>query len=283
MAARRRTALALLAVVLLAGCAPAQHEPEPSAVTVDVTQGRTDRDGRIIVMDVTNTSTTPVTLLSARLDTPQFAEPAQWSRGTTLEPGRTVSLRAPLGAPVCPVPSSPPTTVTVAYRDDDGREHSVTAEPTQSIGALALIEKDDCVAVLAAERADIRVESVSWVAGAQRSAELLISVTPTGRGSLEIVEARGTVLLGLDDDTGVAVQAVPLGLTADAASGPQTVTLRLLPNRCDQHAIAEDKRGTIMTLELAFDDGSEGVGYFRSPDAVKASLYAFVTDFCGTA
>jgi len=278
----RRIALALLMPVLLlaSGCTA---RSEPSSITVDVTQGRTDRDGRVIVMDVTNTGTTAIELVTARLDTPQFAEPAVWERGTTLDPGRTVSLRAQLAAPVCPVPATPQPTVTVGYRDAEGYEHTVTAPPTQSIGTLAMIEKDDCVAVLAARRADIRVaDTVTWTPGAHRAAELRMLVSPTGDGALEIVEARGTVLLGLDDGTGSAVQSVPIGITADAAHGNQEFTLHLLPNRCDRHAIAEDKRGTLMTLALRFDDGTEGVAYFRPSDEVKASLYAFVTDLCGT-
>lgn len=279
--AARLLALAIL-VLLAAGCAPVPVE-RPASLSVDVTQGRTDRDGRVIVIDVTNEGSAPLELVKAQLDTAQFAEPAIWNHGTTLAPGRTVSLRAPLSEPVCPVPDGTEPEVTITYRGPDGASHSDTVAPTQSTDVLAVIERDDCIAVLAAARADIRVsDSVSWTPGARQPAELVMLATPTGDGSLEIVEARGTILLALVDESGTRVEPHPIGRHLDAASGDQEFTLRLVPARCDPHAIAEDKRGTIMALTVRLDDGTEGAAYFRSNDEVKSSLYAFVTDYCAT-
>lgn len=275
----RLLALALLAL-LTGGCAPVQVD-EPDAVTVDVIQGRTDRDSRIIVLDVTNTSADPIELVMARLDTDQFAEPAVWRRGTTLEPGRTVSLRAPLADPVCPVPSGAAPRVSVTYRDADGATHTARVEPTQSTDVLALIARDDCIGVLAAQRAEIRVaDSVAWTPGAHQPAVLTLVATPIGTGSLEIVEARSTILLQLVDDTGARVGALPVERTLNTASGTEEIALRLVPSRCDPHAIAEDKRGTIMIVAVRLDDGTEGVIYVRSGDDVKATLFDFVTDYC---
>lgn len=275
----RLLALALLALVT-GGCAPVQVA-EADAVTVDVIQGRTDRDSRTIVLDVTNTSTAPIELVTAQLDTAQFSEPAVWSRGTALAPGRTVSLRAPLADPVCPVLADAAPLVSVTYLDADGGSHTATVDPTQSTGVLAIIARDDCIGVLAAQRAEIRVaDSVAWTPGAHQPAVLTIDATPTGSGSLEIVEARSTILLQLVDDAGARVGALPVEQTLDAASGPEQIALHLVPSRCDPHAIAEDKRGTIMILAVRLDDGTEGVIYVRSGDDVKATLFEFVTDYC---
>jgi len=277
----RLLVLALLAL-LTAGCASVPTD-RPSAVSVDVIQGRTDRDSRTIVLDVTNTSTDPIELVAAHLDTEQFSAPAVWDRGTTLKPGLTVSLRAPLADPTCPVPASAEPRVSVTYRDADGDTHTVKVEPTQSTDVLAIIARDDCIGVLAAQRAEIRVaDTVAWTPGAKQPAVLTLDATPTGVGSLDIVEARSTILLQLVDATDARVGALPVDQKLDAQSGATQVTLSLVPSRCDPHAIAEDKRGTIMILEVRLDDGTDGVVYVRSGDGVKATLFEFVTDYCAT-
>ena len=275
----RSLALALL-VLLVAGCAPVDAEAS-APISVDVTQGRTDRDARVIVLDVTNTGTGPIELVSAGLETPQFTSPATWTRGTTLAAGRTVSLRAPLAEPVCPVPDGAEPRVSLTYIDGSGASHSVTVEPSQSNDVLAIIEKDDCIAALTAARADLRIaDTVTWIAGAHQPVELVLTATPTGEGSLEVVEAQGTILLALVDPAGSRAEELPIARTIDGSTGVQQFALRLVPARCDPHAIAEDKRGTIMVLAVRLDDGTEGVAYVRPSDEVKASLYAFVTDYC---
>lgn len=271
-------------VLLLTGCTSPTGTMDvaaPPSLTVDVTQGRTDRDARVIVMDVTNTGDSPIRLISAELDTPQFVNAAVWSRGTTLAPGLTVSLRAPLSDPVCPLEDDSAPTVTIDYETENGAG-STTLEPSQSTGMLAIIGRDDCISVLAAQHAEIRVaDTVDWTPGAHQPALLELLIGPTGaEGSLGITDARSTILLSLVDETGATVEALPLGLTVTAASAEQRITLRLVPARCDPHAIAEDKRGTIMVLEVETSDGARGTAYYSSSDDVKASLYAYVTDYC---
>jgi hypothetical protein len=171
--------------------------------------------------------------------------------------------------------------VTVTYVDDDAATRTETVVPTQSTDVLSIIERDDCIAVLAATAADLAVsESVEWTPGASGPATLHIVATPTGDGSLEIVEARSTILLQLVDAAGDRLSALPVERTVDRRSGQQSIALELVPTRCDPHAIAEDKRGTIMVLSVELEDGTAGVIYVRSSDAVKAELYAFVTDYC---
>lgn len=274
----RLLALALLALLGVAGCAPVEA---PSSISVDVTQGRTDRDSRTIVLDVTNTGEGAIQLVEARLRTPQFSEDAIWSRGTTLGPGRTVSLRAPLADPVCPTPDDAAPTVSVTYLDASGSSRTESVRPTQSTDVLAIIERDDCISVLAAAIVDLRVaEDVAWTPGAQQPVTLHLEAAPTGEGSLTIVEARSTILLQLVDAAGARIEALPVERTVDGSAGATQLPLRLVPSRCDPHAIAEDKRGTIMILEVRLDDGTEGVVYVRSSDAVKAELFAFITDYC---
>ena len=196
---------------------------------------------------------------------------------------------AELAEPVCPVPAGATPEVTVEFAAENGSPISVTFTPTQSTGVLATIARDDCIGVLAAEHADVSVaESIRWTPGTREPALLELIITPTGAaGSLALVDARSTNLLSLVDDSGANVEQLPLGLVAAADSPEQRVTLRLVPARCDPHAIAEDKRGTIMVVDVETRDGdgaveSSGAAYFRSSDEVKAALYAFVADYCAS-
>ena len=61
---------------------------------------------------------------------------------------------------------------------------------------------------------------------------------------------------------------------------PSVVVLQLTPGRCDPHAIAEDKRGTIMPIDVVVD-GTAGRIYVPAADAVRGALYTFVTESCG--
>ena len=274
------------AAVALTGCSSVDVATEAS-IAVDVTQGRTDRDARIVVMDVTNLGDSAIELSRAQLDTPQFAAPAVWSRGTTLAAGATVSLRAELDDPVCPVPIDAEPKVTVDFVSGSGSPVTVTMPPTQSTDVLAIIARDDCVGVLAAQHAEVTVaETVRFTPGAHQPALLDLVMTPTGaEGSLALLAARSTNLLSLVDDSGANTEQLPLGIISAAGSPEQRVTLRLVPARCDPHAIAEDKRGTIMVLDVETRDGAglveiSGTAYYRSSDDVKAALYAFVADYC---
>lgn len=99
-------------------------------------------------------------------------------------------------------------------------------------------------------------------AGATTVAVLTITAVPTGApGRLELVALRSTVLLrpAPTDGGGDPPQDWPLSLTVDAASGPQSIELRIVPTRCDPHALAEDKVGTLFPLVVRIDDGPEAV------------------------
>ena len=65
---------------------------------------------------------------------------------------------------------------------------------------------------------------------------------------------------------------------SDAAS---TVTVRFVPNRCDPHAVLEDKRGTFLPLRVRDEAGSEGIVFVGVTDAVRGEIYDWVNDYCG--
>jgi hypothetical protein len=112
--------------------------------------------------------------------------------------------------------------------------------------------------------------------------QLDLSVTPTGAGgSVSIDEALSTTLISQADAvTGKTQAESELGVTINGTAAPSIVTLTLVPGRCDTHAIAEDKRGTIFGLRVTNPDGATGVLYVTSPDEIKIELYRFVQTVC---
>jgi hypothetical protein len=172
--------------------------------------------------------------------------------------------------------------VTVDYETADGTKHSITVEPTQSTNSLSTIGSDECIAALVAERVDTSVSSVDWTPGAHAPATVTIAVVPTGAdGSVTLQRARSTVLLSILDATGTPTQELPIDLTIDSTSAESSIALRIQPSRCDQHAVIEDKRGTIFPFAVTTSEDVDGVTYVVSPDDLKFSLYEYVGDYCG--
>ena len=69
--------------------------------------------------------------------------------------------------------------------------------------------------------------------------------------------------------------------SATASDAPSVITLLVTPNRCDPHAIAEDKRGTVFPISVILDDGTTGRQYVASADVVRAALYDVIGMACG--
>ena len=96
-------------------------------------------------------------------------------------------------------------------------------------------------------------------------------------GSFVIDRVLGTTLLTAEDGTDW-----PLGARGrDRRRADQTISLAVRPARCDAHAIADDKRGTILPFEITTSDGRTGRIDRSSGDTLKAELYDYVTERCG--
>jgi hypothetical protein len=66
----------------------------------------------------------------------------------------------------------------------------------------------------------------------------------------------------------------------NADSGPQTVTLELRPARCDPHAIAEDKLGTVLPLTVRVDEGEPGVVTVPADRDLRNQIQKFAHQAC---
>jgi len=284
--ARRLALGGLLAAALLVlpGCAAGDSTALPPGVSVSVQQSRADVGIRRLQVAVHNDSPDPLRITGLALESAQLAEAAVWAKdSTTVAAGRTVNLPVSLPEPRCGDEPSAPVAL-LEFELSDGSTGSARLVADDPSGRMPRLAAEDCLARDVAGLASItaatlpRVESIGDVTVAR----LDLSIDPTGApGALLIEEAGGSVLLSLADPAdGARVTTRGLGLRVDGRDAASVVTLTLVPARCDPHAIAEDKRGTVFGLRVAVEGGAAGTYSVAASDDVKLALYDFVRTAC---
>lgn len=286
-----RWSLALTAVLLLlgiAGCTIAPATPLltalPDGISVDVYQTRLDYSERQLEISITNESQADVTITHLEFASPAFVSAVSYGRlPATIPAGRTIDFRVDLAAPDCTATDLTPA-VAVEF-EQHGRAGTASVEPVDRLGRLPTITTEDCLAsdvaaIARIEFADVPLGRAS-VSG-RHAAELYLEVEPTGAaGSVTLHAIEDTVLLFvLDPATGTATESIPLGLEIDASSEKATVTLTLVPSRCDQHSVAEDKRGTFFPI-IVTTERREGTLFIATGERLRGELFDFLADSCG--
>jgi hypothetical protein len=288
----RITAL-LAAALLLTACVPAAatgsaDSPYPAAlpdgVRIAIYQSRSDVAPRRLEISVTNDGERPLDVTAVRFAAPQFAGPAVWPKdGTTVHPGTAVDL--PVSLPPADCSRKGASTVTLRFRGVDGREREATVRPDDRFDRLPALRAEDCLAEAVAALATIGVSGPLRVAdvGGVRTVTLDVVVEPTGGGgSLTLDSVAGTTLLApAAPDTGARLEQTVLATRVDADAGPRIIPLTFVPNRCDAHAIAEDKRGTILPLGVTIGTGARGIVPVAADPETRSALQAFVAEACG--
>jgi hypothetical protein len=303
LAARRRTcAVSFLLAVLLAtaslqGCtgAPAQTPgststasavPTPdSPLTAELNQFRDNYGKQIIEIQLSNTSSAPLTVLAAELASPLFPPGSAWHGapgGTEIPPGQTKSLPAGLRDPTCPAPEAAPAAtaeVHVSFRQGSGTlDRRLPA--TDPFGVLARNYAELCLAQAAAHVAAIGLAQDLEVAADARTAVVRLTVAPREAAPgtpqrLTIEQIGGTTLLAEPPEA-----PWPRDVAVEAGGAAAEYRLRIRPARCDPHAVAEDKVGTLLPL-LVDVDGRRGTLKIAAGTALKGQIYDFVTAACG--
>ncbi len=259
--------------VALASCSA---PPPPPALETVLVQQRGDIAVQRAQVRVTNTSDVPVTLVSAIVESAALTAPAGGgtARPLRIGPGQTTDVPVPLTGLQCTDADSSPT-VRLLLRDGGARVETV--RPLDDpLGVVARLTAERCDVEAVASVA--RVSATHLSPGADGTGELVVSIHPTGvaeAGRLELVALRGTPLLRFADGASTA-----LGVSVGPDDAPSIVRVSVTPLRCDAHAIAEDKVGTLFDL-VARVDGREVVVPLERPHAVAEALLAFTARTCG--
>jgi hypothetical protein len=146
-------------------------------------------------------------------------------------------------------------------------------------GVLGRNNAELCLAAGAAAVADIALDSSLEVAADSRTAVVRLVVTPkarvdVGAKSLVLDHIQGTTLLA--EAPG---HPWPTGISIEQGGPPVEWRLWIRPARCDPHAVAEDKVGTLLPLHVRAD-GREGQMKVSADAVLRGQLYDFVTRAC---
>ena len=287
MARPRSLVSGLLALCLAAGCsgtAPAAPDPgatlvpapssiagptDPTGVRVEVLQGRTDIASGLMVIRVVNNSAAPVGLRSATYRDGRFVEAAHWSGDSTVPAENARDYRAPVPAASCTDrPADPSTELVLA---DGTVVHPPTADPH---GFVARSTDDACLAAEVAAAVTLTLTGPrSEGSGADEVMVLTLRAEPRGDHPVRIVEVAGTPLLSpAGGGSGWPVDR--------AVTDVLEVPLAVAPNRCDPHAVADDKAGTRFRVSVTLGPDRSGQVVVVADDDQRSLLYDFVTRRC---
>lgn len=288
-----RSALALVAALLAVGCeaAPApvaSGSTPPSAavpaaargVRMEIVQLRGDVASGHLELRVTNESDAALTVVRATYESSRWAEPMVREDEAQIPSGLRRNLRLELPEPTC---DAAPVEHRATLELSDGTV--LEAEPEDPLGQLERLDAPACDL----QRFEEQIAALSWLppripADGGGPAVLRLEVAPVEqpgaqRGTLETVTA--TTLLTPVDASGERLELLPLDLPIARGDGTTVVEVPLEPGRCDLHAIAEDKQGTIFRV-LGELDGAPIELVLVSPRAQREALLDWVVARCGT-
>ena len=285
-----------------ASTAPPTDTAPAGPVTAEISQFRDNYSKHIIEIQLTNTTDARLTVLSATLTSPLFAAAIEWpapTGGIELPPGQAKSLPAPLPDPACGTPAQAQTGPATDSGGDAGKavvslrmarpegspaaQAGATAPVADPFGVLARNNSELCLARAAAAVATIVLAPELDVAADGRTAVVHLLMTPRAASGPAAAGAGEMVIEGVDETTLLAEAAQrpwPHSVTLRAGEQPSEVLLGIRPARCDPHAVAEDKVGTLLPLRVSAA-GRQGVLKIHAGDQLRARIYDFVTTSCG--
>lgn len=269
--------VAALGLGLLTACSPAPQLPP--GVTAKVYQTRSDVAAGMIEIQVHNDSPSDLEVVAATVDSPVLASAAHAARGAVIPEGATIDLKSPLPEAVCPPPSEPPQPTVSITAVVGGRPVSGDVPAVDSLGQLSRIADTAC-RQREVESA-VSIVAPGQVRGDGRPLVLRYQVTPgpTPR-RVEFIATGPTTLLTPADQRGSPIRAQRVGTTVAPDSPRQVIDLRYSPARCDAHAVADDKQGTLLPMTVRID-GRPSTMTVPVSQELRAQIHAAVTHACG--
>lgn len=278
-----------LALLLgLAACGGGSAEEEAGTATPPLTglsatifQTRTDVGVRQLQVRVHNETGRDLLLTSVRLDSSGFDAPMTYDRRENLlHDGRRVALPVAVSTAVCPAAEARHT-VHVNY-ELDGVAGSAEVAALDEGGRVGDLQEAECFIADVERTAEMSITDLPTVRtmGEDLVADVVVRLTPgTGDGQLTIGQVGATTLLQQVDP--VSGERLPQGSPVDLVvpAAPSTFSFTVIPGRCDAHAVAEDKQGTLFPVQVTLDDRN-GLVRVGATSEVTVALYEFVSAAC---
>jgi hypothetical protein len=267
--------LAAGTVAALTGCAaPAEPQASLPSVSVRLLQYRSDIGPHRLQLQVVNGSSSPIVVRRARLLTSGYRTAPAWRDPVAAEipAGATVDLPAQLGRAACDRVGTPRAELTVERK---GTTTSVAVPTTDSHGTLARLHRGDCFAERAGRIATLAFTALTPGDGAA-SLTLEVRPGPDAAQGLQVLRVLPTTLLSPTRQRNDWAVGRRIGVDHDP------IVLPAIPTRCDLHAIAEDKLGSVLPVMVRLPDGSSGLVQVVAPPTVKDDVLRWVSDTCAT-
>lgn len=254
--------------------------PHPDAaaepdVLVEIVQLRGDVTTGHIELRVTNETDAPLTIARAIYVSSRWTEPMTTDDPATVPPGLRRNLRLQLPDATC---DAAPLEHRATLLLDDGT--ALERVPEDPLDQLETLDDPECdLRAFTSTVAQLRWLDPSIPASGAGPAVVRLRVEPTAQvsGSLDAIDA--TVLLTPVDAFGTRVEQLPLELAIAPGTTPTELAIPLEPGRCDLHAIAEDKQGTMFRVRAQVD-GEPVDLVLPSPDAQRNALLDWVVERC---
>lgn len=274
-----RRAVALLLILPLVGCGSEGDGTTemPKGVTFRVEQARQDLQNRHFQLQVVNGGSKPLTVSSARVTSGRLDKASRYVGPATIPAGGTVNLTMNMAPASCPTKRAGAgidATARVTYRIGDGEPRTSVVRPKDHYGSVARFMKRDCAE---STIGDLRVDDTFPVRGKGRDSVLEVGITFTARdkgGPVQVGPVDGTTLLKPAPGTNIEHELV-------AGSGAYHAVLKIIPNRCDVHVVAEDRTGATMPLHVDSEQSGKASFFLRFTEPQKKQIFDFVAKHCG--
>lgn len=275
------TAVAVAVVTLLSGCAaspvaPVGNGPMPEGITVQFVQLRSDVAARQAQVQVRNATDAPIEVGEVAVTDPRFDGEALRvieGRMSTVAPGSTTDIRIQLPEMACDVDEG---SMTVLL---DLGDQTVEGELPDELDVIGPLHARECLAARVADAAALSFSSFE-PSPAGEPATLSLRIVPTGEAEALIGGIQTTNLLTFSAGAGDTTDTYSIGFEAGPGAEETVIELPLVPLRCDPHAVQEDKRGTVFTVEVEVD-GEPGQIELAAPEDMRGRILTWVGDWCG--
>ncbi|MGY0540528.1 hypothetical protein ACW14X_23645 [Nocardioides sp. YJ-D4] len=275
--------IAVLAAGLLAGstlAACGTSEPSetawPDGLTAYLDQTRLQRNTGEAFVRLVNDTGTSIEVSRVEVSSDRFR--ARWTGSEPVDPEMDFDFDMPRGK--CGEGGDADLTITWRQTGDEEEWRTSTGTAEDRYANVDRLLDRDCAEGSLTEAADITVGEPR-VEGEGKQSVFILPVTfaPTeARPDVTFDGWEGTVLFQLAAETPTWPRATPLPMTGD----PTTLELRVLPARCDPHALADDKVGSLFRVHVGGPDVPDGASYFLPlSKAQKTALYDFLPGYCG--
>lgn len=278
---------AALALPLVAACdsggSGSQPTAAPQPITVEVNQSRDQYGKQAIQLQLTNTTDSPLTVTSARLRSALFDGDISWQPDEALElpPRQPKSRPARLPAAACGAStgaSAEPLRATLNFAEPGKDPGEATIEASDPFSVLPRNAGELCLAADAAAVATIVLAPELEVSPDGRTAVVRLLITPATTSvtphTMTIESVDGTTLLAEPP-----TDPWPRNIAISSGDPEKELALRIRPARCDPHAVAEDKVGTLLPLRVNVRD-RQGLVKIAAPNELRGRIYDFVSSAC---